>query len=175
MDNHTQYRRPTVEPVLEEKSDREQVQAFAEFIARLLDSAFFIPGTRIRIGLDPLLGLIPGIGDIIANLIGSSILFFAVQLQVPKIVIARMALNMGINTVIGAIPGLGDLFSIWFRSNQTNAQLLRRYTTQATTHATTTDWIFVIGLIVILFLLVAGTFTLIVLAVQKIWQLGATS
>jgi len=164
-----------VEPVLEEESDREQVRAFAEFIARLLDSAFFIPGTRIRIGLDPLLGLIPGIGDIIANLIGSSILLFAAQLHVPKIVIARMALNMGINTVIGAIPGLGDLFSIWFRSNQTNARLLRRYTTQRTTRATTSDWIFVIGLIILLFLLVGGTFTLIVLGIQTVWQFGASS
>jgi len=99
LDDHTQYRRPTVEPVLEEESDREQIRVFAEFIARLLDSAFCIPGTRIRIGLDPLLGLVPGIGDIIANLIGSSILFFAVQLHVPKIVLARMALNLGINTV----------------------------------------------------------------------------
>lgn len=175
MDDHTQYRRPTVEPVLEEESDREQVRAFAEFIARLLDSAFCIPGTRIRIGLDPLLGLVPGIGDIIANLIGSSILFFAAQLHVPKIVLARMALNVGINTVIGAIPGLGDLFSIWFRSNQINAQLLRRYTTQATTRATTSDWIFVIGLLVFLFLLGGGTFTLIVLGIQTIWQLGASS
>jgi len=175
LDDHTHYRKPIVEPVLEEGPEREQARAFADFIAQLLDSAFFIPGTRIRIGLDPILGLIPGIGDIIANLIGSSILFFAAQLHVPKVVLARMALNMGINTVIGAIPGLGDLFSIWYRSNQTNAQLLRRYTTQATTRATTSDWMFVIGLIVLLFLVVGGTLTLIVLGIQTIWQFGASS
>lgn len=173
LDDHSQYRKPIIDPVIEEGPEREQAQAFADFIAQLLDSAFCIPGTRIRIGLDPLLGLIPGIGDIIANLIGSSILFFAAQLHVPKIVIARMALNMGINTVIGAIPGIGDLFSIWFRSNQTNAQLLRRYTTHSTTRATSSDWIFVIGLILLLLVLVCGTLTLVVLGIQKIWQFGA--
>ena len=60
MDEQSEYRRPTVEPVLENDPDtgpdKEKIRAFAEFIAKLLDSAFFIPGTRIRIGLDPLLG-----------------------------------------------------------------------------------------------------------------------
>ena len=175
MDDRTRFRKPIVEPVLEDEIDRERIRALAEFIARLLDSAFFIPGTRIRIGLDPLIGLIPGFGDVIANLIGSSILFLATQLQVPKIILARMALNMGINTVIGAIPGIGDLFSIWFRSNEKNVQLLRRYTTQGATGATPGDWFFVIGLILLLFLLIGGTIFLVVLGIQKIWQFGQTS
>lgn len=174
MNDQTKYRRPVVEPVIDQEPDREQIRAFADFIAQLLDSAFCIPGTRIRVGLDPLLGLIPGVGDVIANLIGSSILFLATQLQVPKIIMARMALNMGINTVIGAIPGIGDLFSIWFRSNEKNAQLLRRYTTQTTTRATPGDWIFVIGLILALFTLVGGTLILVVLGIQKIWGLGTS-
>lgn len=175
MNDHTKYRRPIVEPVLDDNPNREQIRAFADFIAQLLDSAFCIPGTRIRIGLDPLLGLIPGVGDVIANLIGSSILFFAAQLQVPKIIMTRMALNMGINTVLGAIPGLGDLFSIWFRSNEKNAQLLRRYTTQPTNRATPGDWIFVILLLVALFSLVVGTLILVVLGIQKIWEFGTSS
>ena len=174
MNDQTKYRRPIVEPVIDQEPDREQIRAFADFIAQLLDSAFCIPGTRIRIGLDPLLGLIPGVGDVIANLIGSSILFLATQLQVPKIIMARMAFNMGINTVIGAIPGIGDLFSIWFRSNEKNAQLLRRYTTQTTTRATPGDWIFVISLTIALFILVGGTLTLVVLGIQKIWELGTS-
>jgi Domain of unknown function (DUF4112) len=174
MDNHTEYRRPTVEPVLEDDLNREQIRALADFIARLMDSAFLIPGTRIRIGLDPLLGLLPGAGDIIANLIGSSILFLATQLQVPKIIMARMALNMGLNTVIGAIPGLGDLFSVWFRSNEKNAQLLRRYTTHNTARATPGDWVFVIGLTLLLFISVGAIFTLIILGIQTIWKLGAS-
>jgi len=175
MEDPGPYRKPKVEPVLEDEMDREQVRAFADFIARLLDSVFVIPGTKIRVGLDPLLGLIPGLGDVISNLIGSSILVLATQLQVPKIILTRMAMNMGINTVIGAIPGLGDLFSVWFRSNEKNAQLLRRYTTQRGNRATPGDWIFVIGLILFLFLVVGGTIALAILGIQKIWQFGASS
>ena len=89
MDEQSEYHRPTAKPVLENgpdtDPDKEQIRAFADFIAKLLDSAFSIPGTRIRIGLDPLLGLIPGLGDIVANLIGSSILFLGTQIQIPKI------------------------------------------------------------------------------------------
>ena len=176
MDKQSEYRRPTVEPVLENGPDtgpdKEEIQAFAEFIAKLLDSAFFIPGTRIRIGLDPLLGLIPGLGDMLASLIGSSILFLATQLQVPKVILARMAMNMGINTVLGAIPGIGDFFSIWFRSNEKNAQLLRRYTTQTSSRATPGDWLFVIGLIILMLTLIVGIFTLFILGVRTIWSLG---
>ena len=104
--------------------------ATAELLAKILDTTVRIPGTRIYLGLDPLLGLIPGIGDMLANLIGIVILILAARLQVPQIVIARMSLNLLINGTIGAIPILGDLFSIWFRSHARNAELLRRAATQ---------------------------------------------
>ena len=104
--------------------------ATAELLAKILDTAVKIPGTPLYVGLDPLLGLIPGIGDMLANLIGTVILILAARLQVPQIVIARMSLNLLINGTIGAIPILGDLFSIWFRSHARNAELLRRAATQ---------------------------------------------
>ena len=104
--------------------------ATAELLAKILDTAVKIPGTPFYVGLDPLLGLIPGIGDMLANLIGTVILILAARLQVPQIVIARMSLNLLINGTIGAIPILGDLFSIWFRSHARNAELLRRAATQ---------------------------------------------
>ena len=104
--------------------------ATAEFLAKILDTTVKIPGTPFYLGLDPLLGLIPGIGDMIANLIGTVILVLAARLQVPQIVVARMSLNLFINGTIGAIPILGDLFSIWFRSHARNAELLRRAATQ---------------------------------------------
>jgi hypothetical protein len=102
----------------------------AELLARILDKTVKIPGTPFYVGLDPLLGLIPGIGDMLANLIGSIILILGARLQVPQIVIARMSLNLLINGIIGAIPILGDLFSIWFRSHARNAELLRRAAAQ---------------------------------------------
>jgi hypothetical protein len=104
--------------------------ATAEFLAKILDTTVKIPGTPFYVGLDPLLGLIPGIGDMIANLIGTVILILAARLRVPQIVVIRMSLNLLINGIVGAIPILGDLFSIWFRSHARNAELLRRAATQ---------------------------------------------
>lgn len=104
--------------------------ATAEFLAKILDTTVKIPGTPLYVGLDPLLGLIPGIGDVLANLIGTVILILAARLDVPKVVITRMSVNLLINGTIGAIPILGDLFSIWFRSHARNAELLRRAATQ---------------------------------------------
>jgi hypothetical protein len=109
---------------------REAMVATAELLAKALDTTVKIPGTRLYLGLDPLLGLIPGVGDIVANLIGTVILILAARLHVPQIVIARMSLNLLINGTVGAIPIVGDLFSIWFRSHARNAELLRRAATQ---------------------------------------------
>ena len=104
--------------------------ATAELLAKILDTTVKIPGTPFYLGLDPLLGLIPGIGDMLANLIGTVILVLAARLHVPQIVMARMSLNLLINGAVGAIPIAGDLFSIWFRSHARNAELLRRAATQ---------------------------------------------
>ncbi|MEO6306529.1 MAG: DUF4112 domain-containing protein [Nitrospiraceae bacterium] len=104
--------------------------ATAELLAKILDTTVKIPGTPFYLGLDPLLGLIPGVGDMLANLIGTVILVLAARLHVPQIVIARMSLNLLINGTVGAIPIVGDLFSVWFRSHARNAELLRRAATQ---------------------------------------------
>ena len=113
--------------------NKKDLGQLAQALAQLLDSSLTIPGTSIRIGLDPLLGLIPGIGDLISNAIGSSLLFLATKAGVPRIVILRMSFNIFINMVVGAIPIIGDLFSIWFKSNLQNAQLLHRHC--QTTHS----------------------------------------
>ena len=134
--------------------------ATAELLAKALDTTVRIPGTRIYLGLDPLLGLIPGIGDMLANLIGTVILILAARLQVPQIVIARMSLNLLINGTIGAIPILGDLFSIWFRSHARNAALLRRAATEPY-RETQQARLYVAGII-------AGTAVLLVLAIAAV-------
>jgi hypothetical protein len=105
---------------------REALVAMAELLAKILDTTVKIPGTPFYLGLDPLLGLIPGLGDILANLIGTVILILAARLQVPRVVITRMSVNLLINGTVGAIPIVGDLFSVWFRSHARNADLLRR-------------------------------------------------
>ncbi|MEO5955579.1 MAG: DUF4112 domain-containing protein [Nitrospiraceae bacterium] len=124
---------PTSSPIPEAPSpdpQRDAMLAMADLLAKILDTTVKIPGTPFYLGLDPLLGLIPGIGDLLANLMGTVILGLAARLQVPQIVIARMSLNLLINGTVGAIPIVGDLFSVWFRSHARNAELLRRAVTE---------------------------------------------
>src|SRR5688572_890148 len=86
-------------------------------IAHVLDSLIRIPGTTQRIGLDPLIGLIPGVGGAVASAIGSFILLEAMRAGAPRLLVIRMSGNLLLNAVIGAIPVAGDLLSMWFRSN----------------------------------------------------------
>ena len=134
--------------------------ATAELLAKVLDTTVKIPGTPFYLGLDPLLGLIPGIGDMLANLIGTFILILAARLQVPQIVMARMSLNLLINGTIGTIPILGDLFSVWFRSHSRNAVLLREATTKPYRN-NQQDWLYVAGII-------GGTVALLLLAIASV-------
>jgi hypothetical protein len=125
---------------------RQNYLAFARLIAQVLDRSIRLPGTDLRFGLDPLIGLIPGFGDAVASLAGSMILFLAAQLQVPKIVLVRMSINIALNGVIGAIPLFGDLFSLWFQSNVRNVALLERHVASTGRALTFWDWAFVAGL-----------------------------
>ena len=77
-------------------------------VAQLLDSAFVLPGTSMRVGLDPILGLVPGLGDLISPLFTLGILWQARELGIPKVVQLRMIFNVAIDTVVGLVPVLGD-------------------------------------------------------------------
>jgi Domain of unknown function (DUF4112) len=151
------------------RSSAERI-ALARFLADLLDQRFTIPGTSIRFGLDPLLGLIPGIGDAVANLAGSAILLIAAQYRLPKIILLRMGLNVAFNALIGAIPIFGDVFSIWFRSNVRNARLLERYVSAGRQAPTAGDWIFVLTVILGIVLLLIGTFVVLVWLIKQVWN-----
>ena len=142
----------------------------ARFLAEWLDQRFTIPGTSIKIGLDPILGLIPGIGDAIANLAGSAILLIAAQYQVPKIVLLRMGSNVALNAIIGAIPVFGDVFSIWFRSNAKNARLLERYVSAEEQASTFGNWIFVIAVIGGIILLSIGILIATAWLILQLWN-----
>jgi hypothetical protein len=141
----------------------------AKFLAEWLDQRFTIPGTSIRIGLDPILGLIPGIGDMIANLAGSAIILIAAQYRLPKIVLLRMGLNVALNAMIGAIPVFGDIFSIWFRSNVKNAHLLERYAGTEDRVSNFGTWIFVIAVIGGIILLLIAILVVTVWVLKRLW------
>ena len=157
--------------VLPRDEARGHLIAIADMLAKVLDTTVRIPGTSWYIGLDPLLGLIPGIGDVLANLIGTVILGIATRLQLPRIVLARMSLNLLINGTVGAVPIAGDLFSIWFRSHARNAALLRE-AAMKTVRETHVDWFYVVGIIggTVAFLLLAIAF--VVWSAFKLWTMA---
>lgn len=95
-------------------------------MARLLDDAWTIPGTQIRFGLDPLIGLIPVLGDVISGLFSFLIVFAAWQRGVSRITMARMIANIAIDDLVGSIPLVGDAFDVWWKSNRMNMDLLER-------------------------------------------------
>jgi hypothetical protein len=101
-----------------------------ERLADLLDNAIRIPGTSWRFGLDPILGLMPGLGDAIGAVASSWILIEAARFGVSSAVLLRMLYNVAIDTLLGAVPGAGDLFDFVWKSDSKNLALLRRHLEQ---------------------------------------------
>jgi hypothetical protein len=96
-------------------------------MARVLDTAVRIPGTPVRFGLDAVLGLIPGVGDVVGAAASGYIVLAAARLGAPPTVLVRMLLNVGVDMIVGAVPLLGDLFDLGWRSNSRNVALLERH------------------------------------------------
>jgi hypothetical protein len=127
----------------------------------LLDEAFQIPGTSIRVGLDGIIGLVPGLGDVIAGLLSVVIPLAGWIRGVPYVTLARMAANLGIGVLVGAIPILGDVFDIVWKANRRNYRLLCRHLGEPRRH-TWRDWVFLGLLIVALALVFAIPLALVV-------------
>lgn len=106
---------------------RQDAIARVTLVARLLDSAFFIPGLNRRIGLDAVIGLVPGVGDAISAALASYIVWEARQLGLPRWKIARMIGNVAIDTALGAIPVAGDVFDVFFKSNERNLRIIHEH------------------------------------------------
>jgi hypothetical protein len=96
-------------------------------IAHVLDEAFEIPGTGFRIGIDPLVGLLPGLGDVLPALAGAYAIWVAWTLGAPGSLLLRMAVNLGIDAAVGAVPLAGDLFDAGWKPNARNARLLEAW------------------------------------------------
>jgi len=130
----------------EEKEKRSELEPLFRWLALIMDNFLRVPGTNFRFGLDPLIGLFPGLGDTGSAIISALALIAAARRGLPKILLARMSLNILINEVVGIIPVFGDAFSFWFKSNARNYDLLRKHTA-APRPSTTSDWIFVGGVL----------------------------
>jgi hypothetical protein len=139
-------------------------------IVNVLDQLFRVPGTKWRFGLDAILGLIPGAGDIATALLGSYGLVIAYQNGAPASIQLRMVLNLLIDTAVGAIPLFGDLFDFAFKSHVRNQRLLQGWLERP--RQTQRSSIFVlIGTLVVLLGSVVGALWLVVLAVRGLYRL----
>jgi hypothetical protein len=96
-------------------------------LADFLDTRYRIPGTRLRFGIDAILGLVPGIGDSLAALPALYLIWRARQLGVPKGLLLRMIANVGLDTVFGSVPVAGNVFDLFFKASRRNVALLRRH------------------------------------------------
>jgi Domain of unknown function (DUF4112) len=126
-----QSRAPLFEAIKAAGPTRADSVARLEALSQLLDSAFQIPGTNHRVGIDALLGLIPGIGDLVSTALASYIIWEARQLGLPRWKIARMIGNVALDTTVGAIPLAGDLFDVAFKANRRNMKIVRDHLERA--------------------------------------------
>ena len=129
-------------------------------VAQILDSAFVVPGTSYRVGLDPILGLVPGLGDLVSPLFTIGILWQARELALPRIVQLRMIFNVAIDSLVGAVPVLGDLFDFAWKANKMNLALLERHA-QEERAASAGDWLFVLLMVAMVVLVAVIPFVLV--------------
>lgn len=130
-------------------------------LARLLDDIFHIPGTSIGFGLDAIIGLVPGIGDLITSMASFLIIYAGWQRGLPRLTITRMLANVAIDTVLGSVPIVGDVFDAAWKSNRMNLKLLQRENTVGSKRHTFLDALFLAAIAAVALMLVAVPFVVI--------------
>jgi Domain of unknown function (DUF4112) len=148
-------------PPEDRSKPRSSIESVFQFVSLVMDRLIRIPGLKKRLGLNPIVDLVPGFGDIAAALVSVSVLVYGIRRGIPKIVLGRMALNVLINEVVGLIPIVGSVFAFWFRANTRNYEMVRGHL-DSPGRSTRGDKIFVsviLGLIVLTILgSIFGTF-----------------
>ena len=128
-----------------------KIEESLERLSWLMDDFIRLPVIGWRVGLDALVGLIPGFGDTATSLVSFYVLAAAVRYRVPKVTLLRMGMNLGIDYLVGSLPIVGDLFDAWWKSNQRNVALLTERATVSAEEAREgrlSDWLFV-GIIIL--------------------------
>lgn len=139
-------------------------------LSQFLDNAIQLPGTSFRIGFDPLLGLVPGAGDIASVLISVYIVLEALRFQLPRETLIRMVSNLLTDTALGTVPVAGDMFDVVWKANARNVRLLEDHL-QNPNPARAADRFFIFGIIVILVLLVIAVVAIAFAGLRALWWL----
>ncbi len=137
--------------------------------ARLLDKAVVIPGTQVGIGIDPIIGLIPGGGDFLGVMFSAYIVLEAARLGAPRGTLGRMVLNIIIDGVVGAVPLIGDFFDFAWTANTHNIKLLEEYL-KFPSQRKKADWWFVVGILLLLFVFAIALVALPVIIIRIVWS-----
>lgn len=137
--------------------------------AWLLDNSIRVPGTRYRIGLDPLIGLIPGIGDAIGALLSLVIVGEALRARLPASILLRMAFNVALEVTVGAVPIVGDIFDMTWKANARNARLMERYL-ESSRPTVAASRAFLIAMTVMLLVVLAAAVVVGFLVLRRLWH-----
>jgi uncharacterized protein DUF4112 len=143
-------------------------------LGKLLDNSIPIPGTSWKIGLDPIIGLIPGVGDLAGALLSGYIVLEAVRAEVPTFTLVRMIVNVGIDTLLGAIPALGDVFDAAWKANTMNVALLERHlaSTEVATAPNSRNALGVLAVAIVALVIIVGAgLALGIFAARLLWGL----
>ncbi len=137
-----------------------------EYLVALLDDIFRVPGTGLRFGLDPFIGLIPGIGDWVTGAVSFLILVAGWRRGLPRVTLTRMVVNIGIDSLAGTVPLLGDVFDAGWKSNRKNFTLLQAYGADPGRRQSWRDWAFLLLLVATVGLLLVTPIVLLLLAIH---------
>jgi Domain of unknown function (DUF4112) len=137
-------------------------------LARVLDKAVVIPGTQVGIGLDPIMGLIPGGGDFLGVMFSSYIVLEAARLGAPQATLGRMVFNIIIDGLVGAVPIIGDFFDFAWTANTNNIKLLEEYLKFPSQRSSADGW-FIFGVLAVLLLTAIVLVALPVILLRLVW------
>ncbi len=143
-------------------------------LATLMDNLIEIPGLRVKFGLDALLGLFPGLGDVLSSLVSLYILKAASEHGVSRVTLARMGTNVVLDTALGSVPFVGDVFDVFHKANQKNIVLLQEHLQSTPQQARRRKWgdgLFLAGIVAVALATLVGTMTIAYLLATWIWSL----
>lgn len=144
-----------------------------DYLARLMDAQFRVPGTNFRFGLDALIGLIPGGGDLSTFAVSGYMLWVMAQNGASGYVLARMVLNVLLDTIIGSIPIIGDLFDMVYKSNMRNLRLMQEHYREGRHRGSA--WKVIVPVLVVLFLIIAGVIYLTYRLLASLFNWGSSA